>query len=553
MKNNPKCYKPVFLHAVFILVCMLIFSLIGASSVLAEDDDGSEEDGGDSGGFTIESDRVEGAMDVAGALGGKIDIKEGIIEGLTITKTLDRGEEEGLVIKITSPGPIDVKNLKAHTIDGGPPHFDGLCVSEKLGWACLEGVEMTVPQQSADNISLPDAKVETCFESECGGASPETSMSEQEMANTLKKMDEQDMTLKEMTEGLEDDKEKLQTIEELIKQAEKHFEKIQDNEYTNHLQQLTDVSNKHLTADMTEEELIQFMEENLDLNSNTSEGEEANTDSDSDDSVSPLVPLTHEIEKTYKSYDDVTAEFFSAAQEAAGLVKELEESIQMKEKSLAALEAEKDKLDPEKQKQAENYNELKDKAETGEAGNDKETNHDEQADSDSKKNSDEKNEDLTIDAFKKEFKTFKENMDSVMKRHDELQENVKSITEKKEAITDNIKDLKAVIMEFEDDYSDDIYQNLMETLSFVEVEKGQKPEGKGENDDTGNKKSSEEKKRNEDQNTDEDSDSSDEQNGDAASASQDGKQESKKNNDGSEQTNGNNGNDGSKQESEADP
>src|SRR5699024_10611164 len=36
--------------------------------------------------FTIHSEKVEGEMDVLGALGGEIDIEQGTIQGLTITQ-----------------------------------------------------------------------------------------------------------------------------------------------------------------------------------------------------------------------------------------------------------------------------------------------------------------------------------------------------------------------------------------------------------------------------------------------------------------------------------
>src|SRR5690625_5884850 len=67
--------------------------------VHAEEEPSSEES--HSGGFIIESDRVEGAMDLAEALGGNVEIEEGLITGLKITKILEVGEgEEPLVIII---------------------------------------------------------------------------------------------------------------------------------------------------------------------------------------------------------------------------------------------------------------------------------------------------------------------------------------------------------------------------------------------------------------------------------------------------------------------
>src|SRR5699024_10359236 len=228
------------------------------------------------------------------------------------------------------------------------------------------------------------------------------------------------------------------------------------------------------------------------------------------------------------------------------------------EESLAALEAEKDKQDPEKQKQAENYKELKDKAEAdkGENKEDKGANHNTQADSGSEKDSDENNEDITIDAFKKEFKAFKEKMVSLLKRHDDLQENAKSIIEEKEDITNHIKDLRAAIKESEDDYSEDIYQILMENLSFVELEDKPENENKGEIEDSEGEESSVADEKYEEQNGDTDTDPSNEsseQNDKTEHANQGGKQEIKRNNIRAEQAGGDRRKNESKQGSEADP
>src|SRR5699024_10158081 len=80
-----------------------------------ESDENEEEDKDqeaaevDSEGFIIHSEKVEGEMDLAGALVGKVNIEEGTIEGLTITKEIDTGDErDPMVIQITSPGPVNV-------------------------------------------------------------------------------------------------------------------------------------------------------------------------------------------------------------------------------------------------------------------------------------------------------------------------------------------------------------------------------------------------------------------------------------------------------------
>src|SRR5699024_12782481 len=89
-----------------------------------ESDENEEEDKDqeaaevDSEGFIIHSEKVEGEMDLAGALVGKVNIEEGTIEGLTITKEIDTGDErDPMVIQITSPGPVNVDNLETETLD----------------------------------------------------------------------------------------------------------------------------------------------------------------------------------------------------------------------------------------------------------------------------------------------------------------------------------------------------------------------------------------------------------------------------------------------------
>src|SRR5699024_2031539 len=116
MKNKRNRNKLTFISLIFILSGGLIFLPLGNIPVFAEEEGGSEsektEEKANSGGFIIESNKVEGEMDILGALGGNVDIKEGIIEGLTITKSLDTGDERGpLIIRITSPGPVPIKDL----------------------------------------------------------------------------------------------------------------------------------------------------------------------------------------------------------------------------------------------------------------------------------------------------------------------------------------------------------------------------------------------------------------------------------------------------------
>lgn len=314
MKNKRKWNKVIYLGLIFILTSGLILSPAGKMSVYAEeageeddnveepenpeetgedsespdqesegesDESGDESDesedgsgesdepenGGNSGGFIIESEKVEGDMDVLGALEGKIDITEGKIEGLTITKRLETGDErDPLVIQITSPGPVDVVELKTQTMDGGPPDFDlieGICESDTPGWACLEDVTMEVDHQDVENISLPDAEIVTCFEEECDNLPGETSSTDKDEIQTMmEKMEKQELTLEEIMKGLEDDREKLDEMQELLEQASDTYDQMQDE------QQVEELAN-------VIEEIAELLDE--------SEGDQGNEESDNEE------------------------------------------------------------------------------------------------------------------------------------------------------------------------------------------------------------------------------------------------------------------------------
>src|SRR5690625_1846075 len=90
-KRNTLCYSSL----IFVLICGLFLQPIGTPVVHAEEEPNSEDS--HSGGFIIESERVEGDMDLAEALGGNIEIGDGLITGLTITKVVEVGEGGGSV------------------------------------------------------------------------------------------------------------------------------------------------------------------------------------------------------------------------------------------------------------------------------------------------------------------------------------------------------------------------------------------------------------------------------------------------------------------------
>jgi chromosome segregation ATPase len=159
IKTHKKCF---FIGWVGVLIFSLCFSMYSPNKVVAEGETG---DSGNSGGFLVEADKVEGTMDVLKIITeGEAAIGEGIIYGLTMTKTLatDKGN---LTIKIKSPGPINVENLVGKLI--GLPVLGGVCTPSKVGWACMTDVKMTLSDQTADAIDLPNATVETCLNDQC--------------------------------------------------------------------------------------------------------------------------------------------------------------------------------------------------------------------------------------------------------------------------------------------------------------------------------------------------------------------------------------------------
>lgn len=125
---------------------------------------GNTDTSGNSGGFIVQADKVEGSMNVVAMAAGNVDMGEGKIYGLTITKVLQKSKPN-LIIKIKSQGPIPVKDLKGKLM--GLPQFSSPCVPSKLGWLCLSNVKMKLSEQTVGAISLPNATIETCFEGQC--------------------------------------------------------------------------------------------------------------------------------------------------------------------------------------------------------------------------------------------------------------------------------------------------------------------------------------------------------------------------------------------------
>jgi hypothetical protein len=198
------------------LILILVMAIILTPVSLIFASNSSPEPSGNSGGFIIETAKVDGEMDLIGALTGNITIYEGEIHGLTITKVIDRGKGlEPLVVRITSPGPIPVKNLHAQTMNHELPNIGGLCKPSKPGWICMENVVMNVEEQFVESIFLGDANVHTCYLSECG-ALPDY--------NPLISLEQLEEILNEDNDQSEDE---LQEILDLIEEQEELSEQLE--------------------------------------------------------------------------------------------------------------------------------------------------------------------------------------------------------------------------------------------------------------------------------------------------------------------------------------
>ncbi|MFB4167724.1 hypothetical protein [Virgibacillus sp. JSM 102003] len=393
----------------FIFILVFGFSLAPAvtNNVLAEGEN-SSEDNGNSGGFIIETKKVEGQMDLVGALQGKVTIKEGIIHGLTITKVLETGKgQEPMVIRIKSPGPIHVQNLYAETIDGTPPNIGGLCAPSKVGWVCLSDVVMKVSKQTVSEISLPNTKIKACYKSECGNLPDYSPTTKEKIKEILEEKDKEQSKLDQIKKELENDKQKLGAVGDLIDKATETYEKVKNG--------------------TPSDELVNLIEDTKNLLKK--EIEDGVTDK-----LNNLIALTEKMESELKSFQNVSGTFASLVDESSRLVKDLEKSINTKQEKLAKLTEEQSSANESAREQAEVFSKLLEKAEPN------------------NEESDSKSEETTNS--KLDIKTLQENVEKVTKETEEVKKQVNNLKKKEESIqkktntiTNNISSLKDSITE----------------------------------------------------------------------------------------------------------
>lgn len=239
MKLCRKIHKQIFHFAIaLILIIGLCFPAV---ETLAQEE---AEDDGHSGGFLVKSEKIEGVMDAFEIMQGNVDIPEGQIFGLTIIKTLSETEYGTLVIKIKSPGPVPLNHLKAKSI--GYPFFASLCDSSKEEWLCMEGVEMTLSEQSVNSIDLPNATVETCYEGQC-------SDDKEEELETLSLMHAEEKSIDDIEQDLQSANEILHVVEEELANAQQTNQLIAEEDQEQQVQRSLDQFHQSLTE---EEELL---------------------------------------------------------------------------------------------------------------------------------------------------------------------------------------------------------------------------------------------------------------------------------------------------------
>lgn len=125
MKNKGRLKKGICISLIFMLMNAFIFfpainGYVSADETIDEGPIYYRE------GFIVKSEKVVGKIDLMKAINGQVDIKEGVIEGLSIIKELEN-HIEPMLIKVESEGPVVVTNLHAETVGGEMPHIGSIC------------------------------------------------------------------------------------------------------------------------------------------------------------------------------------------------------------------------------------------------------------------------------------------------------------------------------------------------------------------------------------------------------------------------------------------
>jgi len=425
---------------IFVFLSTIILILYGVAGSFSVDAEESEDVVAleNSDGFVIESEKVDGKMDLEEALGGNIDIEEGEIHGLKMTKKLNIDEEEAMIIIITSPGPIPVKDLKASLLDGTLPDFGGLCTPSEPDYACISDVTMTATEQSVSEINLPDATVKTCHESECD--ENDDILLEEDVQRMLEEKKDEMSTLKEINDQLDDDEDNLENIEDLIDKAADIEEEIKNETYKEQLEQSIITMIDLLTNAVAEEEDIDvdtLIEDGLnefnfsDIDVKAIDVEELDLDE--------LEFTAKEIVSNYGSFHELTTEFTDILEDISKAIDELEESVALKGESIVQIEDEENEMEEDLKQYADLI--------------DEEVNTNENNESNSHKN---EQENIDMKDLKERIENVKSDLEDDGEGFDELNETKDLYLEQLDEIENYISNLKDIFKELHLIYFEDI-------------------------------------------------------------------------------------------------
>src|SRR5690606_33366541 len=152
-----------------------------------------------------------------------------------------------------SSGPIPVSNLYAETVGNTLPEFSGICISETLGWLCLQDVKMTVSEQTAGSIVLPNAKVVTCYESECGIVPEPNSIKQEDLASMLQEKEVQNKTLDEIVKEVEEGLMELEKLKGLLSKLDTALQTMKEEDVVTDMESIiSNISSKLEMDNVTE-------------------------------------------------------------------------------------------------------------------------------------------------------------------------------------------------------------------------------------------------------------------------------------------------------------
>ncbi len=453
MKKYRKGNKGIFISFIVLFLFTMWLMPFGETTIFSDEE---QEKSNNSGGFVVESDRVEGYIDLIGSLFGKVNIAQGQIHGLKITKKLETNGSEPLIIKISSPGPIPISNLKAETIDGGMPELGGLCLAEgNPTWLCLKDVKMVVDEQSVSAITLPNARIVTCYESECGPL-PEV----------------KSLSLEQLLEFLSDDSTEHDSVEDLISKLEQNLLDLQQ------LESLIEDLSSSIEALLAGDGDINGIEGLLD-----ELGSLLSIQSITDPLKLQIASLTDELSNKFNRLEQETARLEQLANEIETNIANLETTIQENEEALEEIEND---SSPDEEKQISEEEQLAayagllqqvDEEELQNALPSKEMNIQiEQAEDE------ETESEIDVDKWQEEITQMKEKLERAKEQYEQLSKKLTELLKQKKTLEQNIEEQKPSLVNILKDMEDNDQSRDSENSNDEEKEESSSNDTNEENE-----------------------------------------------------------------------